>query len=216
MSDVIFWGATGHAKVLWECLKGKDFNLVALFDNNPDVQSPFPDIPLHYGKNGFRQWQKSRSTGTGQVSFLVAVGGALGVARLELQEYLEGNGLSPLVAVHQTAFVAGSAQIGAGSQVLAQASVCVDVKIGRGCIVNTHANVDHECHLADGVHVSPGATLAGCVEVGRCAMISTGAVVLPRVRIGANAIVGAGAVVIGDVEPNTIVVGNPARFLRKT
>ncbi len=40
------------------------------------------------------------------------------------------------------------------------------------------------------------------------------AVILPGVRIGDGAIIGANAVVGSDVEPYTVVVGNPAQFIR--
>jgi acetyltransferase-like isoleucine patch superfamily enzyme len=40
-------------------------------------------------------------------------------------------------------------------------------------------------------------------------------VVLPGVTIGERAMVGAGAVVTKDVEPDTVVVGNPARVVRR-
>ena len=39
--------------------------------------------------------------------------------------------------------------------------------------------------------------------------------VLPGVRVGERAMVGAGAVVTRDVPDHTIVVGNPARVLRR-
>lgn len=45
--------------------------------------------------------------------------------------------------------------------------------------------------------------------------IATGVIVLPGVTIGEGAVVGAGAVVTKDVEPWTIVAGNPARFIKK-
>jgi len=35
------------------------------------------------------------------------------------------------------------------------------------------------------------------------------------VTVGENAVVAAGAVVTKDVEPNTIVGGNPAKFIKK-
>ena len=46
------------------------------------------------------------------------------------------------------------------------------------------------------------------------ATIGSGVTILCNVTIGENAIVGAGSVVTKDVRPNTIVAGNPARFIR--
>ena len=50
--------------------------------------------------------------------------------------------------------------------------------------------------------------------IGAWADIGVNAVILPGRTIGKGAIVGAGAVVTHDVEPFSIVVGVPARFLR--
>ncbi len=49
----------------------------------------------------------------------------------------------------------------------------------------------------------------------RGARIGAGAVLCPGVEIGPEAFVGAGAVVTRDVAARTVVVGNPARFLRE-
>ena len=45
--------------------------------------------------------------------------------------------------------------------------------------------------------------------------IGAGATILPGVTVGENAVVGAGSVVTHDVEPNTIVAGNPAKLIRR-
>lgn len=45
--------------------------------------------------------------------------------------------------------------------------------------------------------------------------IGINSTILPGVRIGYGAIVGAGSVVTKDVEPMTVVAGNPARFIKK-
>ena len=45
--------------------------------------------------------------------------------------------------------------------------------------------------------------------------VATGAIVLPGVTIGEGAVVAAGAVVTKDVEPWTVVGGNPAKFIKK-
>lgn len=52
------------------------------------------------------------------------------------------------------------------------------------------------------------------VYIGKNAWIGAGATILPGVTIGDNAVVGAASVVTKDVAPNTIVAGNPAKFIK--
>ena len=55
----------------------------------------------------------------------------------------------------------------------------------------------------------------GDTVIGNDVWIGQNAVILPGVRIGDGAIIGANSVVGSDVDPYTIVVGNPAKVLRK-
>jgi sugar O-acyltransferase (sialic acid O-acetyltransferase NeuD family) len=208
----ILWGATGQAKVLRETLSKME--LLAVFDNNSEISSPFEDVPLFIGESRFIEWFNSRDKNE-EIGFLVAIGGDKGKDRLEIQNKLESYGLHPLVAVHSHAFVAQNADIGTGSQILANAVVCVEGNIGKACIINTGASLDHESTIGDGVHLCPGARLAGMVHVDNFATIYSGAIVIPRIKIGEGAIVGAGSVVLDDVPPYVMVVGNPARIIRK-
>lgn len=210
--EVILWGASGHARVLREAL-GPSVRIVAVFDNDPDAPSPFPDVPLFHGERGFTAWLAARKPDALRAGFLVAIGGECGKDRLAIHARLEGAGLRPMTAVHRTAFVADGVPIGDGSQILVGTVVGTGSIVGRQCIVNTSASVDHECVLKDGVHIAPGAHLAGCVVVERCATVYTGASVLPRVRIGRHAVIGAGSVVLRDVPPGAVVVGNPGRIV---
>jgi sugar O-acyltransferase (sialic acid O-acetyltransferase NeuD family) len=208
--EIVFWGASGHAKVLAECTARLGYRLVALFDNRQDVPAPIAGVPVLTGWDGFAGWRRAHP---GPCSFLCAIGGGRGQDRVEIHERLLAAGLTAVSAIHPTAFVAADARLKPGCQVLANASVGVDVDLGVETIVNTNASVDHECRLGAGVHVGPGATLAGCVEVADYAMVGAGAVVLPRIKIGRSATVGAGAVVIADVPDGVTVAGNPARAL---
>ncbi|MBQ6746413.1 MAG: sugar O-acetyltransferase [Bacteroidaceae bacterium] len=52
------------------------------------------------------------------------------------------------------------------------------------------------------------------IYIGKNAWIGAGAIILPGVAIGENAIVAAGAIVTKNVAPNTIVGGNPAKFIK--
>ena len=57
--------------------------------------------------------------------------------------------------------------------------------------------------------------LKGDTIIGNDVWIGQNAVILPGVRIGDGAIIGANSVVGSDVDPYTIVAGNPARLIRK-
>ncbi|TXH52998.1 MAG: acyltransferase [Desulfurellales bacterium] len=50
--------------------------------------------------------------------------------------------------------------------------------------------------------------------IGEFVVVFAGAIITPGITIGDGAIVAAGAVVTKDVEPWTIVAGNPARFIK--
>jgi phosphonate metabolism protein (transferase hexapeptide repeat family) len=56
---------------------------------------------------------------------------------------------------------------------------------------------------------------ASPVTIGHDVWIGHGVVVLPGRTVGTGAVVGAGAIVTRDVEPYTIVVGNPAKPVRR-
>jgi sugar O-acyltransferase (sialic acid O-acetyltransferase NeuD family) len=213
MKEVILWGGTGHARVLREALAYTDFQVVAIFDNQ-HIPSPFPDVPIHFGREGFLAWLASR-TATTTLHACVAIGGSRGSDRLSLLLWLQQQGVQPLTVIHPRAFVATDAHIGEGAQILAMSAICSNATLGRSVIINTSASIDHDCVVGDGVHVGPGANLAGEVCVEEYAFIGAGAVVLPRVKIGRSAIVGAGAVVIRDVAADEVVAGNPAAALRR-
>ena len=57
--------------------------------------------------------------------------------------------------------------------------------------------------------------LKGDTVIGNDVWIGQNAVILPGVHIGDGAIIGANSVVGSDIEPYSIVVGNPAKLLRK-
>jgi len=53
------------------------------------------------------------------------------------------------------------------------------------------------------------------IIIGDDVWIGAGAIIMNGVTIGEGAIVGCGSVVVKDVEPHTIVAGNPAKVIKK-
>ena len=117
-----------------------------------------------------------------------------------------------------------------------------DVVVGRGSLVENDTTIGALTKIQADAYVTAYSTLeenvfiAPCVvttnddfmgrterrhdrikgpTIRRGARIGGGAILLPGVEIGEEAFVGAGAVVTKDVEPRTLVVGNPARVLRE-
>ena len=145
--------------------------------------------------------------------FHVAVGNNR--AREMIHQRTAAAGGTPFTVVHPAACVSSHASIGEGSFIAARAVVAPVASIGAGVIVNHNAVVDHDCLVGDFTHIAPGATLAGGVRVGRRVLVGAGANVLPGIVIGDGAVIGAGAVVAADVPPEAIMVGIPARILKK-
>ena len=52
-------------------------------------------------------------------------------------------------------------------------------------------------------------------EIGNDSWIGAGAIILNGLTIGEGTVIGAGTVVTKDVEPYTIVVGNPAHKIKE-
>jgi acetyltransferase-like isoleucine patch superfamily enzyme len=53
------------------------------------------------------------------------------------------------------------------------------------------------------------------VKIGKGSWIAAGCMILPGVTIGENSVVAIGSVVIRDVQPYSVVMGNPAKFIKK-
>lgn len=208
----VIWGNAGHAKVLSSLIALQGGRVLAVFDQHDGV-SVLPGVPLFVGEAGFLHWADT-AQGRSNIVGVVAIGGNRGRDRIALQQRFALHGLRLDNLVHPSASVCTSAHLGAGTQVLAQAVVAADARVGIACIVNHRASIDHECLLGQGVHLAPGATLCGLVTLHDNVMVGAGAVVLPRLTIGANTVVGAGATVTRDLPANVVVVGNPARILR--
>lgn len=148
-----------------------------------------------------------------------------------LQEF---NGKSPRVHetafVHPSAVVIGDVKIGEHSSVWPGAVIRGDfgrIRIGNYTCVQDNA-VIHAADVYGGktkylrvkvgnyVVIGHGALLHGCSVADNC-IVGAGSIVFNGARVEKGSLVGMGAVVLADVRvpPRTIVIGIPARPLRK-
>lgn len=129
-------------------------------------------------------------------------------------------------------------EIGDNSKIGAFVEIQKGAFIGKNCKVSSHTFVCEGVHIEDNVFIGHNVTFINdrfprsanadgslqteadweCVPtyIKKGASLGSSVTVLCGVTVGENSIVGAGSVVTKDVPPNTIVAGNPAKFIRKT
>jgi acetyltransferase-like isoleucine patch superfamily enzyme len=111
------------------------------------------------------------------------------------------------------------AKIGANCKVSSHTFICEGVTIEDNAFVGHNVTFINDLYprsiAADGTMQTEEDWVCVPTLVRRGASIGSSATILCGVTIGEGAVVGAGAVVTKDVEPYTVVAGNPARVLRR-
>ena len=127
--------------------------------------------------------------------------------------------------------------IGDNTKIGAFVEIQKNAAIGRNCKISSHTFICEGVIIEDDVFVGHGVIFINDVYpratapdgrlqteadwqvahtlVKKGASIGSGSTILAKVTIGENAIIGAGSVVTKDVQPGTVVAGNPAKILRK-
>jgi UDP-perosamine 4-acetyltransferase len=212
MAKVLCIGAGGHSSVVIDLLQSLDsrrsVTIAGIVARQPSPENVL-GVPVIGDDNDLPELiGRAKAT-----HFIVALGSIKGgdQKRPRLFARLVDLGLVPFTAVHPSAVVARSAEIGAGTVIMAGAIVQPRVRIGENTIVNTRASIDHDCLIGNHCHLAPGAICSGDVTIGENAHVGTGAIVIQGIHIGANATVGAGAAVTKDCPAGATVFGVPAR-----
>ncbi|MYZ48641.1 sugar O-acetyltransferase [Propylenella binzhouense] len=92
---------------------------------------------------------------------------------------------------------------------------CAAIEIGARVQIAPGVHIYTATHPLDASVRAEGLESALPVRIGDDVWIGGRAVILPGVSVGARAVIGAGAVVARDVPPDTLVLGSPARVVRR-
>lgn len=113
-------------------------------------------------------------------------------------------------------------EIGRNAVIMMGAILNIGAVVGDGTMIDMGAVLGGRATVGKNCHIGAGSVLAGVIEPASATpvivednvLIGANAVVIEGCRIGHDAVVAAGAVVVGDVAPNTVVAGCPARVIK--
>lgn len=211
LENIVIVGSSGHAKVIIDIIeRANHYKLIGLIDSFSAVGSE----TLGYRVLGNELALPSLVKTQRVAGMLLAVGD--NYARCSLRSRIAAIAPQlPLVsAIHPQAVIARSAQIGAGTVVMAGAVINADCVIGESCIVNTNASLDHDCEMSPYSSLAPGAVTGGNCRIENFSAIGIGAILKHRITVGEHSVIGAGAVVLQDIESYVVAYGNPAKKVR--
>ncbi len=113
--------------------------------------------------------------------------------------------------VHPSAVVSPSATLGPGTVILANCTLCANVRFGNHVMMLPNCVLGHDTSVGEYSIFAAGVTVSGKVSIGRSCYLGAGSSIRDDVSIGDEALVGLGATVVADVSASSVVAGNPAR-----
>lgn len=197
---MLLYGASGHGKVIVDCLESQEHEVTGIFDDFTELVSLNGiDVLGEYDEEYMPDDQIIVSVGNNETRRKL-------VARVK---HTFGK------ISHKSALLSRYSSVGKGSVIMHGVVVQSGSRIGDHVILNTGCTVDHDCSVHDFVHLSPQVTLCGGVQVGEGTHIGAGTTVIPKVSIGKWCIIGAGAVITQNLPDYSFVVGVPGKVIRK-
>lgn len=197
---MLLYGASGHSKVIIDCLNATRQKVEIIFDDDESKKT----------FSGIEVVNNYSSEILPEEEIIIAIGENL--IRKKISEKIKHRYGK---AIHPSSIICDNVEVGEGSVVFHNAVIQSSASIGRHAIINTSASIDHDCIIEDFAHVSPNATLSGNVKIGEGTHIGSAAVVIPNMKIGKWCKIGAGAVIIKDIPDYSVVVGNPGRIIKE-
>jgi sugar O-acyltransferase (sialic acid O-acetyltransferase NeuD family) len=118
--------------------------------------------------------------------------------------------------IHPRATISRSAKVGYGSVISPNVSIANNVIIGNHVFIYSNSVINHDVAIGDYSIITSGVCISGYSKVDEACYLGTNSAIRQNISIGKHALIGMGSVVLEDIIENTVVVGNPARYIKQT
>lgn len=142
---------------------------------------------------------------------------ALGEPYLREKVYHEviDNGYSLATLVHPNVHIPDSTTLGQGVIVSSGSFISVDSVIEDNVLIQPTTTIAHDAYVGKHCVIASGSTIAGNCKIGEKTFIAIQSALIQGITVGKSVIVGMGAMVHADVTDEVVVLGNPARVVKK-
>jgi sugar O-acyltransferase (sialic acid O-acetyltransferase NeuD family) len=209
--DIFVFGASDHARVIIDIIElvGK-YKIVGLFDSYKpkgyrvagyEVLGDESDLVEVSQRWGLRQG----IIGVGDNATRRRLGYTLRAAIPEIEF---------VTAVHPSATLSRSVNLGQGVLVMARCYVGLDTEVGEGAVIATNSIFEHDGVMGEYCTLGAGTTTGGHVTLGEGTAVCLGCTIIHGMRVGKNTVIGSGSIVINDIPSDVVAYGSPARVIR--
>lgn len=118
--------------------------------------------------------------------------------------------------IHPTAIIPkGFCSIGNGVLLAPLSQLSPDTTLEDNCMLLPNSFLGHDSYMKKFSHIATNGVVGANVVVGKASHIGSNSTIREKIIIGDFSLIGMGAAVLENVPENSIVVGNPAKILRK-
>jgi sugar O-acyltransferase (sialic acid O-acetyltransferase NeuD family) len=163
--------------------------------------------------NGIRVYKFDEALNLKDVECIIAVGEPN--SREKLYNLIRDNNLKIGTLIDPSAIISKNAVIEEGSIINPFVLVAYGSHIGSNTLIQSHVNIGHDIVIGKHSVISAGVYPGGGDVIGDRVYIGMGVIIKEKLTIGNDSIIGMGSCVFTDIPSNVIVLGNPARVIRK-
>lgn len=217
MENIVILGTGGNCVDILDTLNAINsaagdarFRCAGFLDDDPATHgSTVRGVPVLGGLSQARSFPEAR--------FVNGIGSPRNFWRK--QEIISTTGVSDdrfVTVVHPSAQVSPLATLGTGTVVLQNSVIAAGAAVGRHVMILALCVVSHDSVIGDYSTLANAACISGNVQTGQACYFGAHCSVREGVVVGDFALCGMGSNVLDDVLADSVMVGNPARRLRRT
>jgi sugar O-acyltransferase (sialic acid O-acetyltransferase NeuD family) len=207
MKNIIIVGAGGFGLEVFWLATELGYNILGFLDDSEEKKSFVWRNKKVLGK--IDDWKNYPDS-----YFTIAIGSPR--VRKLIYEKMTNRTSKPKFAtlIEPSVKIGPNNKIGEGAIICAGTVITAEISLGKQCIINLNSTIGHETSMGDFVTIAPLVAISGCVKINNLVEIGTSAAIKPGLELGEASILGMGGILTKNMPPNSVYVGNPAKFLK--